>query len=157
MHSQHVIVVAVKPGFTHLIFSLLHAGLVQTATYVVLIGNREWMRRNCLHIKPEIDEAMIEHERRGRTAVLVAVDSECNVGSASPFSFLSPADCLKLTNLSLWTDLLCAMIAIADTVKPEAELAIHTLTNMGLEVVLMTGDNSKTARAIAAQVRRVVG
>lgn len=49
-------------------------------------------------------------------------------------------------------DILCAMIAIADTVKPEAELAVHTLNNMGLEVVLMTGDNSKTARAIAAQV-----
>ncbi|KAL0175574.1 hypothetical protein M9458_027904 [Cirrhinus mrigala] len=44
------------------------------------------------------------------------------------------------------------MVAIADTVKPEAELAVHTLTAMGLEVVLMTGDNSKTARAIAAQV-----
>lgn len=53
---------------------------------------------------------------------------------------------------SLCIDLLCAMIAIADIVKPEAELAVHTLTNMGLEVVLMTGDNSKTARAIAAQV-----
>ncbi|KAM4732819.1 copper-transporting ATPase 1 [Anableps anableps] len=96
--------------------------LVQTV-YVVLIGNREWMRRNCLQIRPDIDEAMIEHERRGRTAVLVAVDNE-----------------------------LCAMVAIADTVKPEAELAVHTLTSMGLEVVLMTGDNSKTARAIAAQV-----
>ncbi|XP_053734827.1 copper-transporting ATPase 1 [Synchiropus splendidus] len=96
---------------------------VQTASYVVLIGNREWMKRNCLQIRPEIDEAMTEHERRGRTAVLVAVDN-----------------------------LLCAMIAIADTVKPEAELAVHTLTDMGLEVVLMTGDNSKTARAIAAQV-----
>ncbi|KAM4555012.1 copper-transporting ATPase 1 isoform 1-T1 [Odontesthes bonariensis] len=97
--------------------------LVQTATYVVLIGNREWMRRNCLQVQPDIDEAMIEHERRGRTAVLVAVDNT-----------------------------LCAMIAIADTVKPEAELAVHTLISMGLEVVLMTGDNSKTARAIAAQV-----
>ncbi|XP_059201718.1 copper-transporting ATPase 1 [Centropristis striata] len=97
--------------------------VVQTATYVVLIGNREWMRRNCLQLRPDIDEAMTEHERRGRTAVLVAVDN-----------------------------LLCAMIAIADTVKPEAELAVHTLTSMGLEVVLMTGDNSKTARAIAAQV-----
>uniref|UniRef100_A0A1A7X568 P-type Cu(+) transporter n=3 Tax=Iconisemion striatum TaxID=60296 RepID=A0A1A7X568_9TELE len=97
--------------------------LVQTATYVVLIGNREWMRRNCLQIRRDIDEAMMEHERRGRTAVLVAVDNE-----------------------------LCAMIAIADTVKPEAKLAVDTLTSMGLEVVLMTGDNSKTARAIAAQV-----
>ncbi|KAM3612988.1 uncharacterized protein V6R79_018379 [Siganus canaliculatus] len=96
---------------------------VQTATYVVLIGNREWMKRNCLHIRPDVDDAMTDHERRGRTAVLVAVDN-----------------------------MLCAMIAIADTVKPEAELAVHTLTNMGLEVVLMTGDNSKTARAIAAQV-----
>uniref|UniRef100_A0A8C2X5R2 P-type Cu(+) transporter n=1 Tax=Cyclopterus lumpus TaxID=8103 RepID=A0A8C2X5R2_CYCLU len=82
-----------------------------------------WMKRNCLQVRPDIDEAMMEHERRGRTAVLVAVD-----------------------------DLLCAMIAIADTVKPEAELAVHTLISMGLEVVLMTGDNSKTARAIAAQV-----
>uniref|UniRef100_A0A8C2X6F7 P-type Cu(+) transporter n=1 Tax=Cyclopterus lumpus TaxID=8103 RepID=A0A8C2X6F7_CYCLU len=96
---------------------------IQTANYVVLIGNREWMKRNCLQVRPDIDEAMMEHERRGRTAVLVAVD-----------------------------DLLCAMIAIADTVKPEAELAVHTLISMGLEVVLMTGDNSKTARAIAAQV-----
>ncbi|KAJ8352448.1 hypothetical protein SKAU_G00239240 [Synaphobranchus kaupii] len=96
---------------------------VPLPSYAVLIGNREWMRRNGLQVQRNVDEAMIEHERRGRTAVLVAVDG-----------------------------LLCAMIAIADTVKPEAELAIHTLKSMGLEVVLMTGDNCKTARAIAAQV-----
>uniref|UniRef100_A0A6Q2XT20 P-type Cu(+) transporter n=1 Tax=Esox lucius TaxID=8010 RepID=A0A6Q2XT20_ESOLU len=111
------------PGSHPLIMDPQPLSLVQTASYVVLIGNREWMRRNALQIKPEVDEAMTEHERRGRTAVLVAVDS-----------------------------LLCAMIAIADTVKPEAELAVHTLQAMGLEVILMTGDNSKTARAIAAQV-----
>ncbi len=62
-------------------------------------------------------------------------------------------NCYLIKNFNLCIDELCAMIAIADTVKPEAELAVHTLTNMGLEVVLMTGDNSKTARAIAAQVR----
>ncbi|XP_019725414.1 copper-transporting ATPase 1 isoform X2 [Hippocampus comes] len=95
----------------------------QPLSYAVLIGNREWMKRNGLQVRHDIDDAMTEHERRGRTAVLVAVDN-----------------------------LLCAMIAIADTVKPEAEMAVQTLTCMGLEVVLMTGDNSKTARAIAAQV-----
>ncbi|XP_062998027.1 copper-transporting ATPase 1 [Elgaria multicarinata webbii] len=94
-----------------------------THKYSVLIGNREWMSRNGLLVKSDVDNAMIEHERRGRTAVLVAVDGE-----------------------------LCGLVAIADTVKPEAELAVRTLKAMGLEVVLMTGDNSKTARSIASQV-----
>ncbi|XP_044767453.1 copper-transporting ATPase 1 isoform X2 [Neomonachus schauinslandi] len=91
--------------------------------YKVLIGNREWMTRNGLVISNDVDDSMTEHERKGRTAVLVAVDDE-----------------------------LCGLIAIADTVKPEAELAVRILKSMGLEVVLMTGDNSKTARSIASQV-----
>ncbi|XP_070808277.1 copper-transporting ATPase 1 [Pituophis catenifer annectens] len=91
--------------------------------YSVLIGNREWMSRNGLLLRSDIDEAMTEHERRGRTAVLIAVDGE-----------------------------LCGLVAIADTVKPEADLAVRTLKGMGLEVVLMTGDNGKTARSIASQV-----
>ncbi|XP_050998325.1 copper-transporting ATPase 1 isoform X1 [Acomys russatus] len=96
---------------------------VHTQQYKVLIGNREWMIRNGLVISSDVDDSMIEHERKGRTAVLVTIDDE-----------------------------LCGLIAIADTVKPEAELAVHILKSMGLEVVLMTGDNSKTARSIASQV-----
>lgn len=47
---------------------------------------------------------------------------------------------------------LCAMLAVADTVKAESALAVHTLNSMGIEVVMITGDNRRTAKAIAAQV-----
>ncbi|XP_010081366.1 PREDICTED: copper-transporting ATPase 2 [Pterocles gutturalis] len=92
-------------------------------TYAVLIGNREWMRRNGLHIANDVNDAMTDHEMKGQTAILVAIDG-----------------------------VLCGMIAIADTVKQEAALAVHTLKNMGIDVVLITGDNRKTAKAIATQV-----
>ncbi|KAM5288568.1 copper-transporting ATPase 2 isoform 12-T12 [Ctenodactylus gundi] len=92
-------------------------------TFSVLIGNREWMRRNGLTISSDISDAMTDHEMKGQTAILVAIDG-----------------------------VLCGMIAIADSVKPEAALAVHTLKSMGVDVVLITGDNRKTARAIATQV-----
>uniref|UniRef100_A0AAY4C3A1 Copper-transporting ATPase 2 n=1 Tax=Denticeps clupeoides TaxID=299321 RepID=A0AAY4C3A1_9TELE len=92
-------------------------------SYSVLIGNREWMRRNGLHITADVDEAMTSHETKGQTAILVAIDG-----------------------------LLCAMLAIADTVKPESALAVHTLDSMGIDVVMITGDNRRTAKAIATQV-----
>ncbi|KAM4789933.1 copper-transporting ATPase 2 isoform 1-T1 [Cyanocitta cristata] len=91
--------------------------------YSVLIGNREWMRRNGLSIRNDVNDAMTNHEMKGQTAILVAIDGT-----------------------------LCGMIAIADTVKEEAALAVHTLQSMGIDVVLITGDNRKTAKAIATQV-----
>ncbi|XP_006124958.3 copper-transporting ATPase 2 isoform X2 [Pelodiscus sinensis] len=98
-------------------------GAAAPLTYSVLIGNREWMRRNGLLISSDVNDAMTGHEMKGQTAILVAIEGS-----------------------------LCGMIAIADTVKQEAALAVHTLQNMGIDVVLITGDNRKTAKAIATQV-----
>lgn len=53
--------------------------------YSVLIGNREWMARNGLLLKTEVDDAMTEHECRGRTAVLVAVDGKWPLGLQAGF------------------------------------------------------------------------
>ena len=48
--------------------------------------------------------------------------------------------------------LLLGLIAVADTVKPDAVEAVRELKGMGIRVVMLTGDNSRTAAAIGAQV-----
>ncbi len=47
---------------------------------------------------------------------------------------------------------LAAIIAVADPLKPSSAEAIHALKAMGVEVVMVTGDNRRTAEAIARQV-----
>jgi len=44
------------------------------------------------------------------------------------------------------------IIAVADTLKENSKEAVGALQRMGLEVVMLTGDNERTARAIANQI-----
>ena len=44
------------------------------------------------------------------------------------------------------------LIAVADEVKPDAAAAVSTLKHLGLEVLMITGDNEQTARAVAREV-----
>lgn len=91
--------------------------------YQVYIGNRQWMNQNKVSVPKNVDDQMREQEELGRTAVLAAINGK-----------------------------LIGMLAVADTVKPEAALAVYTLKKRGLDVILLTGDNQKTAAAIAKQV-----
>ncbi|KAK0139070.1 Copper-transporting ATPase 2 [Merluccius polli] len=121
--EQVVNLQGVTTGQSHLTVDDWPSTTGSNVSYSVLIGNREWMRRNGHHIGADVNAAMSSHENKGQTAVLVAIDG-----------------------------MLCAMLAIADTVKAESALAVHTLHSMGIEVFMVTGDNRRTAKAIAAQV-----
>jgi len=77
---------------------------------------------HALTVDDVTEKRMVREEELGRTVVLAAING-CII----------------------------AVVSIADTVKPEAHLTVYTLKKMGLDVILLTGDNKKTAHAIAAQ------
>lgn len=91
--------------------------------YYILIGNRDWMLLHNIDISDEIDSRMKDHESNGETVVLCAVNGA-----------------------------LVATVVMADTVKPEARLTVFTLRKMGIDSILLTGDNRRTAEAIAKQI-----
>lgn len=59
-------------------FLSVHKGPSASQKYLVLIGNREWMRRNGLNIANDVNDAMTNHEMKGQTAILVAIDGNCS-------------------------------------------------------------------------------
>jgi len=88
----------------------------------VLLGNRRLFRQERVDTAPA-EAAMTRLEAEGKTAMLVACDGE-----------------------------LVGVIAVADTLKPEAKEAIAALQNERIEVVMLTGDNQRTANAIAKEL-----
>ena len=88
----------------------------------LLIGTRRLMKKFNIDIE-EVSKSMEELEREGKTAMLIAINKEY-----------------------------AGIVAVADTVKDTSKAAIARLKKMGLDVVMITGDNTQTAQAIAGQV-----
>ena len=94
----------------------------------VLVGNRKLLRDNGIDPSPAAD-VMERLEREGKTAMLVArVPAGTDDGR------------------------LAGVVADADTVKPSAADAVAALRDRAIDVMLITGDNERTARAVAEQV-----
>ncbi len=94
----------------------------------VLVGNRKLLADEGVDASPAA-ETMERLEREGKTAMLVArVPAGTNDGE------------------------LIGVVADADTVKPSAADAVAALRERGVDVMMITGDNERTARAVAERV-----
>ncbi|MCZ0702646.1 Cu+-exporting ATPase [Natronobacillus azotifigens] len=94
----------------------------------VLIGNRKLMTENNIDHQA-IADSMEKLEHEAKTAMLLAVDGK-----------------------------LAGIVAVADTLKDDAALVIQELESMGIKTAMITGDNQRTANAIAkkAGISRVL-
>ena len=88
---------------------------------VVLVGTRRLMKKYNVEIDNVLDK-MEDLEKQGKTAMLAAVDGRY-----------------------------AGIVAVADTIKETSTSAIKRMKDMGLEVIMITGDNKDTANAIAKQ------
>ncbi len=86
----------------------------------ILVGNRRLFAENHISVPDPVEAWMQERENRGETPVLVA------------------SDCVTIGSLS-----------IADTLREEAADAVAGLKRAGKRVIMLTGDNPRTARATA--------
>jgi len=90
---------------------------------VVLVGTRRLLEENNVNVPEDVDNARQAMEAEGKTAMLVAADGQA-----------------------------LGVIGVADTVKETSREAIRALRALGVDLVMITGDNERTARAIARQV-----
>ncbi|GLO65069.1 heavy metal translocating P-type ATPase [Oceanobacillus kimchii] len=88
----------------------------------ILVGNRKLMQDHQVDVG-SAEQELIDYEVDGKTAMLIAVDGKYR-----------------------------GVVAVADTIKETAPQAIKELQDQGLEVIMLTGDNERTAQAIAKQV-----
>ncbi|MGL4774631.1 MAG: heavy metal translocating P-type ATPase [Clostridium sp.] len=88
----------------------------------VLLGNKKLMNEEKINVESKLAESD-KLANEGKTPMYIAIDNK-----------------------------FAGIIAVADTVKGSSKKAIETLHQMGIKVAMITGDNSRTAEAIAKQV-----
>ncbi|WP_448904882.1 heavy metal translocating P-type ATPase, partial [Gemella sp.] len=88
----------------------------------IFIGNEKLMLENNIDTKDSVEKAE-KYASEGKTPLFIAVDSE-----------------------------LAGIIAVADQIKESSLKTVEKLHSLGLEVVMLTGDNKKTAQVIASQL-----
>jgi Cu+-exporting ATPase len=89
----------------------------------VVLGRAQLLAELGLVLPAELDAGRLELEATGRTVVLVG-----------------------------WADRVQGLLAVADTVRPSSAVAVAALRRLGLHPLLVTGDNARTAHAVAAEV-----
>ncbi|ABI68996.1 heavy metal translocating P-type ATPase [Syntrophomonas wolfei] len=94
----------------------------KSANQALAIGNRSFMHSQAIDTAGAEEQARLLEEA-GKTAMYLAIDGK-----------------------------LAGLLAVADTIKENALAAIQALKDMGLEVYMISGDNQRTAQAIARQV-----
>lgn len=93
------------------------------SNHTIMIGNRKMMKDNQIAVTESMDTKLSVFEKEGKTAILVSIDNT-----------------------------LSGIIAISDTIKENAKGAIKALKSKGIEVIMLTGDNKRTANAVASQL-----
>ena len=95
---------------------------VQYSGHVLLLGNKKLVQDNGIKTN-DVEEKMQVLENQAKTVILLALDGQ-----------------------------LVGMIALADTIKKDALYTIQELQKMKIKVVMLTGDNEKTAQSIAGKL-----
>nr|GLL49121.1 copper-transporting ATPase RAN1 [Ipomoea trifida] len=90
---------------------------------MVLVGNRKLLTENGISISKDVENFVVELEESAKTGILVAYDN-----------------------------VVIGVMGIADPLKREAAVVVEGLMKMGVNPVMVTGDNWRTARAVAKEV-----
>ena len=89
----------------------------------IYVGTRKLMKEQSVSLANETEQVMEALEHVGKTAMLIAIE-----------------------------DTLAGIVAVADTVKETSKQAVARMHKLGLDVIMLTGDNERTAKAIANEV-----